>query len=1181
MTTTATATSRITSFSSSSSSSSRRVRLEFTDFVDLQTRLVLLPRIEEEGRGAVVASFLLADHQGSPVRPTTTTTTTTRRPEKADPSETTGVLTKQQNSCSSSSSDGGSGGEPSEQAVAEPSKEHRDDEEATPSEDGKSTTSTTTNNNHFTEPTSTVTKDDDNDDNDSEEEVEDHPETQVVDVTGCILVGIQGPVECSAEEWKEMDFTSILASIRQETAPIVLLLESPLVSINNSDDDSRNLSSPLDDSATFSSTTTTTNPRRTSDEPQSPAPVLSATTTTTNSSPNSSSISAAPAADSWSAWGMRMRANTEKLAAEAASNLSTAVAVAAAEAKERARLASLAQQQKLRQQQQQRDEEERQQQHQELNCNVYLQSSSGAYFPVASSSSSTTTTGAAAAAISSSSRSSTERKVTTSSLLVVRQSATEPCTPKGFSFQWYRSFAPSSPLSQDDASLSSNSADSSASHGGSSSSCSSSRDGGGGRNHHHHHHQGVLHRSGETGTPMAAPTEWELLPGATYAAFQPNATLVGRRLRCIIRVETDDSSLEGEEDDLHDDDEVVDTTEDDDELDNTDLDSVHHLDSHKRIICDLPDPVCADLALFNGSRQALGRGAKFGGLVGHGNAQGRTFRLEVALAMCQQRRNKVFGSLAIYQSQGTESILLTEKPILQVTAKADPSHPKRFELILPATSDTMNSMLEALCTDGTFQLEAPNRVTRESFLLSLGIANYRGKPANLMPTTILYRDEPMTARSLSDDCSASSAGSMVSTSLSIRSSVKVSTTSPNHSCPTSPQQQQQHGTELFQPPISTVAERTPGDRIALMEEELRFLRSKLAKKDKVVSELQRQVTQSDAAHEVTRLSQVAAQKESQRYAKETDELKFAMSAASKKLEANEAKLVRLKGEHNLHSSTLEHRIMSQSEKIADLEKANRTLQNEKAVLSAAVEARESKLVRMGELRNSFDKLSKKVAQHDALRIELQETNKRYEEIREDLEQVSQFEKQCREELEQARKTVDQLSSRLQEHDQKTLDGQSQQADMLRKIQVLKSERNSYKQKGDSLSKEMSKLCRNGRTTKDIEKILADFDALRDEVEELRKQKRKALEDVHMYRTSYEQTRVAAEQLTSAAGSKAVHTYETRKALERNAELERLLEEMTEYVNAKEMQLGTFKQVNEALQEEIHKMAKASLCKNEV
>ena len=274
--------------------------------------------------------------------------------------------------------------------------------------------------------------------------------------------------------------------------------------------------------------------------------------------------------------------------------------------------------------------------------------------------------------------------------------------------------------------------------------------------------------------------------------------------------------------------------------------------------------------------------------------------------------------------------------------------------------------------------------------------------------------------------------------------------------------------------------------------------------------------------------------------------------------------------------------MTQSEKIAELEKANRAAQNEKAVLSAAVEARESKLAKMGELQLSFEKLSQKVAQHDALRVELQETTKRYEDIRHDLEEVSQFEKQCRQDLEHAQKTVEELTSRLEGNDKTTKDAKLQLEELQRKVQGIKSERNSYKQKGESLAKEMAKLCRNGRTTKDIEKILADFDSMVDEVEELRKQKRKALEDAHMYRTSYEQARVTAEQLSSPGKRKAAaSSQETRKILERNAELERVLDNMTEYVKAKEMQLETMKQVNEALQAEIHGLARASFSKDEV
>ena len=126
-----------------------------------------------------------------------------------------------------------------------------------------------------------------------------------------------------------------------------------------------------------------------------------------------------------------------------------------------------------------------------------------------------------------------------------------------------------------------------------------------------------------------------------------------------------------------------------------------------------------------------------------------------------------------------------------------------------------------------------------------------------------------------------------------------------------------------------------------------------------------------------------------------------------------------------------------------------------------------------------------------------------------------------------------------------------------KIQKLKAERNSYKQKGDSLAKEIGLICRNGRTIRDVEKVLSDDIARRQEVELLREQKRKALDELQHYRTSYEQ----AQRAHTMAGLEP----ESARILERNAELERLLTEMTEYVNAKEMQLDIMKKVNTELQ----------------
>ena len=138
------------------------------------------------------------------------------------------------------------------------------------------------------------------------------------------------------------------------------------------------------------------------------------------------------------------------------------------------------------------------------------------------------------------------------------------------------------------------------------------------------------------------------------------------------------------------------------------------------------------------------------------------------------------------------------------------------------------------------------------------------------------------------------------------------------------------------------------------------------------------------------------------------------------------------------------------------------------------------------------------------------------------------------------------------------------------------ERNNYKQKNESLSKEVARLCRGGKNIRDIEKILADHAALEQETELLRVQKRKALEEAQKYRISYEQAKAAEDLLSLKPDER-----ETRRILERTTELERLLSEMTDYVSAKQMQLDTLKEVNEELQREIHSLAQANLRRDEV
>jgi hypothetical protein len=524
---------------------------------------------------------------------------------------------------------------------------------------------------------------------------------------------------------------------------------------------------------------------------------------------------------------------------------------------------------------------------------------------------------------------------------------------------------------------------------------------------------------------------WTILEGATFAAFQPSAIEVGHRLRCCVTIEDEENEESGSEDGKE--------------------------KGPQRVVCEMPGTVSAALALFNGARQALVRGSQFGGLHGKCNSEGRTFCIKVEMTFLQNQETHVktvSTAVTIYQVSGStaEPMHPIDEPIVGVSAACDYSHPKAFELTFPAGIPESASMVSALCRDGKFQLEAPNRLARESLLLTIGIANFKGKPADLNASTTLYGSD---GKLLQDVV------------------VAPSTTS---------------GTPEVE------------------------------------------VSDDDAIDQ-------------------------------------------LKSEHTVQVSSLESCIASQSDKIAELEKAVRTLQNEKALLSAAVEARESKLSKMAELQKSFDDLAVRVKEQDSIRSDLDEASSRYEEVSANLETVSKSESECKVTLDQSQKEVVELKMQLKAEAGKTTACKSELKAQQMKIQKLIAERNSYKQKGDSLSKEIGRVCRNGRTIRDVEKILFDDPSRREEVNSLREQKRKALEDLQHYRTAYEQSRTAQKM----AGM----DHDSTKVFERNAELERLLSELTEYVSAKEMQLETFKLVNDALQTEIRDLAKATMKNNDI
>jgi chromosome segregation ATPase len=228
---------------------------------------------------------------------------------------------------------------------------------------------------------------------------------------------------------------------------------------------------------------------------------------------------------------------------------------------------------------------------------------------------------------------------------------------------------------------------------------------------------------------------------------------------------------------------------------------------------------------------------------------------------------------------------------------------------------------------------------------------------------------------------------------------------------------------------------------------------------------------------------------------------------------------------------------------------------------------------MAELQSSLEEMTTQVSQQHEMQKLVDQLNERWKDAQSNADRIALAKIESEKELEGISSELKMVKEQLGKEVSKTVSHQSELEKEQMKIQKLKAERNSYKQKGDSLAKEMACICRNGRTVREVEKILADDATRRQEVELLREQKRKAVEELEHYRKAYEQSLHV--QLVAGLD------HETAKLLERNAELERLLSELTEYVTAKEMQLETMKEVNDALQNEIRDLAKANMRKNEI
>ena len=694
--------------------------------------------------------------------------------------------------------------------------------------------------------------------------------------------------------------------------------------------------------------------------------------------------------------------------------------------------------------------------------------------------------------------------VTNTSILIIRGSLDEPCPAKGYQYQWYRSIKAVSTSSSRSSSgeYADDSEDGSYSDTEVSSLCERvSKD------------------------PASRGVGWFPLEDATYAAFQPSATDIGHRIRCVVTVNpTQCASEKGEEVD----------------------------ESPYAVICEVPYSIVADKVLFNAARLSFSgpKGGTFTNLKGKANADGRVFKLQIMPSEGGSRMH-------IFQTSGStaEPMHNTQAPIIRASAVSAPAEPKVFELFFPSGLPTSAGMIEALCDEhGSFKLRAPNRVTRESLLLSLGIANHSGigQPSDLTIETTLYPVTPpgVQINRLSDTISITS-----------QKGVLLNTHHDSHESSLGKAAVQNKIPLLPTPPTpSMTSDIVPDKRFEELEVELRSKIEKLFAKEKTVSDLQRHLAQAETKQKRSDAAITLLRSESKMDRSKIKECQKVLRSSKRKLEMQDSAMRRIKDDYEGRIAALETRLEEDAKIITDNQKTIKVLENEKTVLSAAVDARDGKLSKMNKLQTRVDSLKTEVNNGRSTMRDLDAMNAKFNAIRADLEKTKLSEKMY---MEEAKRLATELevsdgkTRREQNHAEKC---KAQLESANKKCQKLKVERNTYKQRADSLAKDMSRVCRNGMGVENIEVIMQDYEKMTHELSLIKTQKRKALDELEESRRMHQHS-IEAQMKAGIDG-------EVVRAVEQRDELERIVLELTEYIDAKEMQLETLQEVNNALLDEI-------------
>ena len=167
------------------------------------------------------------------------------------------------------------------------------------------------------------------------------------------------------------------------------------------------------------------------------------------------------------------------------------------------------------------------------------------------------------------------------------------------------------------------------------------------------------------------------------------------------------------------------------------------------------------------------------------------------------------------------------EPISFVEGTADPAKPRSFDLNFSKGLPPSASILAALSesSNGQLRLEAPNRAARESLLLAIGIANYRGNLSSLSSETIFFSEDELSKEI--DQKEARSNACPISTPSIISIGDDMTTNKPNVVCKK----------------LDNISRQCSINESKL-EDQLSEMRRLLESKDNFISELQQKLIKS-------------------------------------------------------------------------------------------------------------------------------------------------------------------------------------------------------------------------------------------------------------------------------------------------------------------------------------------------